>query len=97
MKASEFKQIAKTMRQYGITRVRMGDAEIEMGGQIGNGHADAAPRAPVAVNAPTPQSNPIEHKVEQMASLMRLSDVELVDELFPDQTDPGSDDDEDAA
>jgi hypothetical protein len=30
--------------------------------------------------------DPIQHNIEQVASLLKLSDTELVDRMFPDRT-----------
>ena len=85
------REIAQAMQEFGLLRVKMGDVEIESGGSIGNAkfHVEqSAPKLsshPTIPNLPT-DSNPIEHKVEQLASLMKLGDVALVDALFPDHT-----------
>lgn len=85
MKASEFRAIAKAMREFGLSHVKLGDVELTMFHVEHKGSPEKdAPRVPV--NAPNEASNPIEHKVEAMASLLKLSDSELVDELFPDHT-----------
>lgn len=85
MTPGEFREFAKTMREFGLTRVKMGDVELEfapsLGGSIGNAQSDPTP-----VGTTSAESNPIEHKVEQLTSLMKLGDVALVDALFPDYT-----------
>lgn len=92
MTPGEFKRFAKTMRDFGISHFKMGDVEINMGQDIlKETIADKVPTSEVAGSNPalaaTPEEdNIIKHKVEQLESLMKLSDMELVDELFPDET-----------
>lgn len=85
MTPSEFKEIAKAMQDYGITHVKMGDCEINCAypahGEI-KIHNTAVP----TVNPVQDPSDPIKHKVDQMTSLMKLSDTDLVDQLFPDKS-----------
>jgi hypothetical protein len=78
----EFKEIAKAMQEHGIVRVQMRDCLIERFSAVAP-HVNP-PEIPKPVLTP---DDPIKHRVDQMTSLMKLSDNELVDELFPDKTD----------
>jgi hypothetical protein len=90
MTPGEFRDIAKSMKEFGISYVKMGDVTV----QITSGMEQFAPgndphlkpekNADLAVSE---ASDPIKHRVDQMASLMKLSDNELVDQLWPDKTD----------
>ena len=76
------------MQKFGLSHVKWGDIEI---------HGIVASQEPKRKRIKTngvakPQDleeepEPIKHKIEHLTSLMKLSDVELVDELFPDKTD----------
>jgi hypothetical protein len=46
---------------------------------------------PVA-DAPKADPDPIQHKIEELTSIMKLSDHDLVDRLFPDTAEPEGDD-----
>lgn len=89
MTPGEFKEIAKAMQEFGISYVKMRDCEISRGPQV----PQVAMQNHTVSNWPNPNStennssDPIRHKVDQMTSMMKLSDTELVDQLFPDQTD----------
>lgn len=89
MTPGEFREIAKAMQEFGLSRVKMGDVEIECGGSIGNavsGNREEKSTLAPLTSLKSPE-DPIEHKIDQLASLMKLGDAELVDELFPDHTD----------
>jgi hypothetical protein len=97
MTPGEFKDYAKTMCDFGISSLKMGNDEI-----IRNPMAVISSVDIPNINAETSQNNasspgileksamvglsvdPIQHKTEQLASLLKLSDTDLVDQLFPD-------------
>lgn len=85
MTPGEFKKIAQTMKLFGITRFRMGDVEIDLGSSQA-----VVPHRTVEAPMETqePSSDPIKHRVEQVGSLLKLSDHELVDQLFPEHHPP---------
>lgn len=81
MDSEAIKSIAKTMRDYGISHLKCGDLEIQFGSatpQVSQANYFAKPPDDNAA------SDPIKHQVEQLNSLMKLSDTELVDKLFPE-------------
>lgn len=82
MTPGEFREFARTMQEFGISQMKMGDVEIMLG------QAPQAQAAPVSLplDAPQGQEDPIKHKVEQLSSLLKLDDHQLVDQLFPDHT-----------
>lgn len=94
MTPGEFREIIKTMKDYGVSHVKMGDLEVNMGGEGSN-----IPSSSPAINeggssgyaegSPTQQEDPIKHKIEEMTSLMKLSDDALVDRLFPEDKEHG--------
>lgn len=89
MTPGEFKEIAKAMREYGIGKVKMGDIEFEL---LSEQVLSKSEESSIGGKTSLPEgisldpSDPIKHKVDQMRSLMKLSDTELVDQLFPDQS-----------
>lgn len=83
MNSKTFKAIARAMEEHNIIRVEMNGVTI----------VREIPPRPVKQeeaktfvdpNAPIAKSSPIQHKAEQMSSLLKMGDRELVDSLFPD-------------
>jgi hypothetical protein len=73
MNAIEIKELIKTLRECGVTHYKTAEIELDLG------------PAPIAIDAPAPAPSPeILHKVEELTSLLKLSDVDLVDRMFPD-------------
>lgn len=89
MTPKEFEKIAKTMRKYGIARFKSDNVEIEgltFGPVVDGPRQISVPeKKPHSISGNSEEQEPIKHKVEQLTSLMKLSDSELVDELFPDE------------
>lgn len=84
MTPGEFREYVRTMHDFKISKLKMGDVEIVLD------HSQAA-QMPVQAN-PGPKVMPlgsdpdiIAHKQEELASLLKLSDNELVDQLFPEE------------
>jgi hypothetical protein len=91
MNPTEIKSIAETMRECGITHLKMHD--LEMTCQPPTPTAHSAPEAGVQSTPVPPQSETkdediVSHKIEQLTSLMKVGDEELVDILFPDKRSP---------
>jgi hypothetical protein len=86
MTPGEFREFARTMREFGLTRAKIGDVVMVMAGAQASDTKPAQVTQQVTQAFVAPEQEPIKHKVEQLASLMKLSDTELVDELFPDHT-----------
>jgi len=72
MNSYELKEFAVVMKDYNLSRVKMGEIELVMGESM------ASPAAY--------KLGPITHKDEQLTSLLKLNDKDLVDQLFPDHT-----------
>lgn len=77
MTADEFKLYAQTMKQYNISFFRMGQVQIVMGEKRITENQEPSEL----------ESEPMKHKLEQMTSVMKLSDEELVNKLFPVEED----------
>ena len=103
MTPKQIREIAETMRDCGITHLKTGT--LEMTCQAGV-RPSIAPEAGVKAFVPSPvastQDPPIEagppveeekipHNVQQLASLLKLNDLELVDQLFPEPKEPSED------
>lgn len=73
MNANEIKELIKTLRECGVTHYKTAEIELDLG--------PAPVVSDAATNAITPE---IEHKIEQMKSIMNTSDAELLDMLYPD-------------
>jgi hypothetical protein len=88
MTPGEFREIAKAMQEFGIARFKSGDTEV-IARKAPTTTAEASPKAAFIPNDTPAQlqnasDDPIKHKVEELTSLMKLGDIELVDRLFPD-------------
>lgn len=80
MTPKEIKALVKTLRSLGVTHYKSGDIEFTL--------SEAAPAKQVKEKPLTPEEEKeIKHKIEEMASIMRLGDEELVDRMFPDHLD----------
>lgn len=85
MTPGEFREFAKTMREFGIAKVKIGNIEFTVENEkishkkIGDDIAQC-----VTLESAPGADDPIQHKVEQLSSLLKLGDAELVDQLFPD-------------
>lgn len=98
MTAGEIRHIAKTMRDFGIAKIKVGELELTLGpdGLTDKTSAEGGPSVQDAGLNPAPatrveglteeDNDIIKHKAEQLQSILKLSDVELIDELFPDHT-----------
>lgn len=82
MTPTQLKALLKTLKASGVTNFEHGDLKIS----LGNIHAPVKEITPI--DAPATAEDPIKHKVEEMVSLLKLSDSELVDRLFPDTEAP---------
>ena len=71
MKATELKKLVKAMRQCGVIRLKTQEYELELGDE---------PIKPLAAS----EEKQIPHKIEDLKSVMKLSDEELIDRMFPD-------------
>lgn len=83
MTPGEFKEIAKAMHEFGVHSVKMGDVMI-----LREAHPISKFKKglPLPVDPEDFKNDPVKHKIDEMASLMKLSDSELVDQLFPDKS-----------
>ena len=71
------------LKAEGVTHFKSQDFEISLGGSI---QGDMRPTRPAKdVPSETPEEEkPIQHTDMQLTSLLKLSDLDLVDRLFPD-------------
>ncbi len=90
MNPQKIEKIFSLMKQFGVEHFKHEDLEIKMAGQ---GTETARIELPSftksAPIAPEPQAIPpveskIPHHVNEVADLLKLSDEDLVDKLFPD-------------
>lgn len=84
MTPGEFRDFAETMRDFGITKARFGDVEIEMPMQK-KIPMQAAFQDMTTFNEMSQEkvSDPVKKSLDEMSTVMKLSDEELVDKLFP--------------
>lgn len=86
MKAKELAAIAKVMRANGIVYFKTDTCVLKMAHALpAEKRSKRIKQAAPLTSLPT-DPNPIEHKLEELSSLMKLSDTDLVDKLFPDHT-----------
>lgn len=93
MKAKEFKAIAVIMRDFGITHFKSEGFELVMGVRSASVPDSVAPvkkrkrRTKAQMEADKAlDSEPVPHVVNELTSIMKLGDNELVDLLFPEPT-----------
>lgn len=95
MSPSEIRQVAEAMRDCGIQYLKCGD--LIMSCQAPRAVASApAEKHPLTPTQPGPSLSPeqekeIEHKVEALESIMKLSDEALIGRLFPEPEAPKDD------
>ena len=95
--AKDIELIAKSCRDNGVSFLKTDSLEIHFGQvQLPEKHSKLVDKqsyiAPQAKNtANQGEDKEIKHKVEEFKSIMKLSDSELVDQLFPDHVDQGED------
>jgi hypothetical protein len=86
MTPGEFKEIARSMKDFDIAYVKMGDVELRRG-TVYPVVQESVSIENLPQGITTQPDDPIQHKVDHLTSLMKLSDKDLVDQLFPDKTD----------
>ncbi len=74
MTPAEIKELVQTLRACGVTHYKDGSLELDLG------------PAPITSE---PDQKEIIHKVQNLTSLLKLDDKDLVDRLFPDYTQQG--------
>lgn len=87
MTPGEFREFAKAMQEFGLSEAVIDGCTLKMGAH----HPVPAQAQNIVTMTPfvapiSDPEDPIKHKVEQLTSLLKVSDVELVDALFPDHT-----------
>lgn len=86
MTPGEFRDIVKTAREFGLSHVKLGELEFHL--SVASAKGAAGSIDPIPTDSPSPAEEPIKHQIEQLASLMKLSDTDLVDKLFPEPEPP---------
>jgi hypothetical protein len=71
MSPADIKQLVETLRQAGVTHYKTPEIELDLG--------PLPPAAPEST-----EKTEIPHVVEDLISVMKLNDKDLVDRLFPD-------------
>ena len=101
MTPGELREYCKVMKEFGMSRVVMGDTVLTLGADLSTAQTlpNAVPSkagfediphpfepalADLPEGVPLEPSEPIKHKVEALTSLLKLSDTDLVDQLFPE-------------
>lgn len=86
MTLDETKALIEMLRASGITHYKTADIELNLG------PAPVLPvvsRETIASNEAETVPGPIPHIVKELTSLLKLSDTDLVDRLFPDTNGDG--------
>lgn len=97
MTPGEFREIVKTMKEFGVSHMKMGKLELTMGNgplavhapvndSYSQGHDSSNPLSPILPLESANLPDPIKHKVEEVTSLLKLGDIDLVNRLFPEPT-----------
>ena len=84
MTPSELIKLVKALKESGVTHFKHGDLDIVMGAPVIAQAPTPILAEPIPLDAPVEVSPEIKHKVEELSSLLKLSDNDLVDQLFPD-------------
>ncbi len=73
----DLEKLLQALKEAGVTHYKTADLELRF---------SDVPVKPVhvPVDAPVSATEEIKHEVHELTSLLKLSDVELVDRLFPD-------------
>jgi len=83
MSPKELKALIKTLRAAGVTHYKTAELEINLA--IGSELEKVSKQAKgLPLDAPVEPPKEILHKVEELTSLLKCSDKDLVDRLFPD-------------
>lgn len=69
--------VLELLQRHGVMHIKMNGLEVNFAS------TDAPPSLPVSLTAPTLVSEPIKHENEELTNVMKLSDEDLVDRLFP--------------
>lgn len=98
MTSGELKELLALMREFGVTRYKAKGIDLRLelrpGDIVNPLNLPKEPlkyvsrettQAPISESEASPTEE-ITHKVVEMTSLLKLSDQELVDRLFPDHT-----------
>lgn len=94
MSPKEIKALVKMLRMCGVTRYKTPELELDLAGSTQGESTSLLTKTRSVRSGPgqplvpreTAEDKPIEHKVVEMTSLLKLSDQDLVDRLFPDHT-----------
>lgn len=84
MSPAEIKALVKALSASGVTHFKTPELELSFGAKP---QADPLKQDNIPLDAPVSAEDPIKHKVEEMVSLMKLSEQDLVMRLFPDPID----------
>lgn len=87
----EIKALVKTLRAAGVLQFKTPDIELSLAPIIVPELVKEPVARPIPLDTSAEEEKPIEHKVVELTSLLKLSDKDLVDRLFPDYTDYGDD------
>jgi hypothetical protein len=85
MSPKEIKSLIKTLRAAGCNYYKNGDLELHLGPVPQKQKEKSLPSVKSAPleNSTVDQSPEIPHVVQEMTSLMKMSDSDLVERLFP--------------
>jgi hypothetical protein len=86
MTPGEFKEYARTMCEFGIVRLKMKDVHIVIKEipLTPSPSLEQAEKNAYLISNSRSEADPIPHNIEQVASLLKLSDTDLVNRMFPD-------------
>lgn len=98
MKIEKIEQMFALMKQYGVAHFKEDGVEIKFSDAVAPAPTVETQKAPAAVTTPKkptikvplqavpPVESQVPHHINEVANLLKLSDEELVDKLFPDYT-----------
>lgn len=89
MKPEKLEQIIALCRLNGVTHFKHADFEIAFGEPVSSNIVSLGVKDPTIKPVP-PTEMVIPHQSTEVANLLKLSDMDLVDKLFPDYTQSGA-------
>jgi hypothetical protein len=94
MTPGEFREYVKIMKEFGLTRAKLGEnVELIMGAglpvedvvsTLSSSPVAETGASPLPLSQPAPDNDVISHKVSQIHTLLNMNDTELAENLFPD-------------
>ena len=84
MDSKELRKVAKVMKDFGITHFKNAEFELSISADVVFDRIAKTRKR--RAKATDEVDEEIQHKIEELNSVMKIGDNDLVDRLFPDHT-----------